>query len=958
MPILASGCKSLTPNRARSKTSAMDFAGRLTRHPIAHDPDLGAGALALFPGLPRDLEPLIAGTAGCSPYLARLMGQERDWMAEALAGPPEAAMATILADVPMPEGKDPGPDLRRLKRRVALLAALADLGGVWDLHETTGALTAFADACVGAAMRAHLAAQIRRGKLPGLTEDDLDTGAGMVVLAMGKMGAGELNYSSDIDLICLFDETRFEPGEEGEARTGYVRATRAMAATLGENTADGYVFRTDLRLRPDASVTPVCISMAAAERYYEAEGRNWERAAYIKARVAAGDAAAGARFLETMVPFVWRRHLDFAAIHDTQDMRQRIRTHKGLHGPITLEGHNMKLGAGGIREIEFFAQTRQLVSGGRDADLRCRRTVDALAALSGKGWIEAPVAAELTTHYTAHREIEHRLQMINDAQTHSLPNAPEGFDRLARFCGEGDTNAFRAALSERLAAVDRLTEPFFAPGVSRRPLPELSERARAIVERWPGYPALRSARGQEIFARLKPDLLSRFQAAARPDEALGNFDGFLRGLPAGVQLFSLFEANPSLVDLLADICATAPGLARYLSRNAGVLDAVLGGDFFAPWPDPGALSQGLARAMEGLDFEGRLDAARRWQKEWHFRIGVHHLRGLVSASEAGAQYSALADTVVSGLWPVVCDEIAARHGAAPGRGGAVLAMGSLGAGRLSAGSDLDLIVIYDALGADLTDGRRPLDPRSWFAKATKTLITALSAPMAEGKLYEVDMRLRPSGRQGPVATALGAFETYQMTEAWTWEHMALTRARPVAGDPGLKSDIETVRRAVLAHKGDRTRVPSDAAEMRARLQAAGRSGATFAVKDGPGGMQDIELVAQVAALLAGDPSRDVAGQIAAGQGCGWLEAGQAADLAAAHALFGRVQQAARLLTDRPLDLDEIGAGGRAFLARAAECDSIDDLAARLDETRATTAEIIGKLLPETGGGAKTVEAEP
>ena len=348
-----------------------------------------------------------------------------------------------------------------------------------------------------------------------------------------------------------------------------------------------------------------------------------------------------------------------------------------------------------------------------------------------------------------------------------------------------------------------------------------------------------------------------------------------------------------------------------------------------------------------------MDEARRWQKEWHFRIGVHHLRGLIDAEEAGAQYSALADAVVAGLWPAVCADIARRHGSAPGRGGAVLAMGSLGAGRLSAGSDLDLIVIYDAGGVEMTEGRRPLDPRSWFAKATKALVTALSAPTASGKLYEVDMRLRPSGRQGPVATGLEAFRQYQMTEAWTWEHMALTRARSVAGAPELMADIEAVRRDVLAAETTAETVLRDTAEMRTRLQAAGRGGDTWSVKGGAGGAQEIELLAQAAALAAGDPAREVAGQIAAAERLGWLSRSAREALRDAYRLFTQVQQATRLLTDQALDLEEIGVGGRAFLCQTTETDTIEALTRMLDAARSEAALIVAGILPETGAETGT-----
>ncbi|MCX8509452.1 MAG: glutamine-synthetase adenylyltransferase, partial [Rhodobacteraceae bacterium] len=354
-------------------------------------------------------------------------------------------------------------ELRDRAHLEALLAGLADLGGVWRLEEVTGALTRLADQAVHQSFTALVGDEIRRGKIPGARPEDAASAAGMVALAMGKMGADELNYSSDIDLICLFDESRYSLADAAEARASFIKVVRRMTALLSDLTEGGYVFRTDLRLRPDASVTPVCLSMAAAEAYYEAQGRTWERAAFIKARPCAGDRAAGERFLKSLTPFVWRRHLDFAAIQDAHDMRLRIRDHKGLHGPITLEGHNMKLGQGGIREIEFFTQTRQLIAGGRDPDLRSRATVPALAALSAKGWVSAGVADELTDLYRAHREVEHRVQMVADAQTHDLPTTTEGFDRLARMMGEGDTNRLRRTLLDRLARVAELTEGFFAP---------------------------------------------------------------------------------------------------------------------------------------------------------------------------------------------------------------------------------------------------------------------------------------------------------------------------------------------------------------------------------------------------------------------------------------------------------------------------------------------------------------
>jgi len=933
----------------------MTFESRITRRPLAHDPEAASETASGFADLGPGLAGLLAATAGCSPFLRALMIREADWLRPALHVPPESCLAALLAGC---DGLAPDllvPVLRQLKRRVALLVALADLGGVWTLEQATAALTDFADRAVQTSLSALVGEEIRRGKLPGAQPGDAATAAGMVVLAMGKMGAGELNYSSDIDLICLFDETRY-PGAAPKARSAFIRVTRRLAAVLSDSTQDGYVFRTDLRLRPDAAVTPVCLSMAFAESYYEAQGRTWERAAYIKARPCAGDLAAGARFLHRLTPFVWRRHLDFAAIQDAHDMRLRIRDHRNLHGPVQIEGHDLKLGQGGIREIEFFTQTRQLIAGGRDPGLRDRTTTGALAALAARGWIPKEVAEELTRHYRAHRELEHRLQMVRDAQTHAMPSTAEGVARIAQFCGEADVDAFRDRLKRRLDRVETLTGGFFAPAeVPGGPDP--SPQTRAIVDGWFTYPALRSERAVAIFQRLRPVLLNSLARAANPDEALLALDGFLAGLPAGVQLFSLFEANPPLVDLIVDIASTAPELARYLARNASVLDAVIGGSFFAPWPGEVALAADLARLLDAEpDYEKKLDTARRWMKEWHFRVGVHHLRGLIDANEAGASYADLAAATLQGLWPALCQQMTRRYGQIPGRGAVVLGMGSLGAGRLNAASDLDLIMVYDAPADAVSTGPRPLGARAWYARLTQTLVTALTAPMAGGKLYEVDMRLRPSGRQGPVATSFEGFCHYHRDEAWTWEHLALTRARVVAGGAGLAEAVEQFRRALIREKGRGAQVISDAAAMRARLLAAWPAPSDWEAKTGPGRLMDIEFLAQTAALLAGDPQCGTDQQLRAGRESGFLSAAEAETLLAAWRLFWTVRAAGRLLTDRDLGPEGLGQGGCAFLLRETGAETVADLTLRLRAASEAAAAVIGAKLAWVQGDGETRDA--
>ncbi|MBT8413837.1 MAG: glutamine-synthetase adenylyltransferase [Boseongicola sp.] len=923
----------------------MSLSGNIRRLPVAHDQDRSRDNLSALGLKTGALADLIAGAAGSSVYLSDLLHREGDWLLEVADKEPDTVRRALLEETQSVSEDVLAAQLRKLKRRVALYAGLADLGGVWALEDVTGLLTDFACAATDRALKAAVGKEILRKKLPGQSAEDIDVAGGLSVLAMGKMGAGELNYSSDIDLICLYDETRFEPDDYGEARASFVRAVRKMTAILSERTADGYVFRTDLRLRPDASVTPVAISMEAAERYYEAFGRTWERAAYIKASAVAGDVEAGKRFLETLRPFVWRRHLDFAAIQDAHDMRLRIRDHKGLHKAASHLGHDLKLGQGGIREIEFFTQTRQLIAGGRDPELRVRGTVDGLSVLAAKGWVNSDEADQLASDYRALREAEHRVQMVADQQTHVLPITEDEFARLACLAGQ-DPSEYAQALEEMFVRVHRLTEGFFAPSspaTSKTNRTEVAELSREVIDRWKGYPALRSERAVEIFKRMEPVLLDRLAAAARPSEALVNFDGFLSGLPSGVQLFSLFEANPQLLDLVVDIVDTAPGLGQHLARNAPVFDAVIGGGFFSEWPGAEGLTISLTDELVRLqDYEARLDRARVWAREWHFRVGVHHLRGIIDAHAAGQQYADLATAVVRALWPFVIETFAAKHGSPPGRGAVVIAMGSLGAERLNAASDLDLIVVYDANGAESSDGRRPLATRAYYARLTQALVTAISAPTAEGRLYEVDMRLRPSGRQGPVATGFGAFQTYQETEAWTWEHLALTRARVIAGNADLGAQISDFRRALLAKPLDRAATLADVADMRARLATAKPGGAALDIKTGPGRLQDIELFAQTGALLRRDAARSLSDQLGAAIDVFDLSPEDGRVLRAAVDLFWTVQSAARLISKDALTSEATGASAEAFLLRDLDVESVADLSKKIAKTAEYVADLIDK----------------
>ncbi len=956
------------------------LASRVTTAPVPFDRER---ARAVIEALPGDLASgpmgeLLTGTAGSSPYLGRLIEREAAWLAEAVEEAPEDAMRALLAGCAR-EGPDEGPDpralgtaLRRAKARASLLIALADLGGVWQLGEVSEALTALADTALEATARLLLRKELGQGRLPGLGEDALESGAGYAVIAMGKQGARELNYSSDIDLVCLFDQDRFAADDLAQAKARYIRLTRELVRLISENTAEGYVFRTDLRLRPSPSTTPVCMAMEAAERYYESVGRTWERAAYIKARPAAGDRAAGAAWLEGLTPFVWRRHLDFAAIEDTHDMLHKIREQKGRFNPGALPGSDLKLEPGGIREIEFFVQTRQLICGGREPALRVPGTLGALEALAASGWVKAETAEVLTADYVAHRALEHRLQMMDDAQTHVFPRSEEARARLAALSGWSDRAAFEREVAERRARVHAATEEFFTPGAGRagkkKSRPEITEAqleeagferpadAMHLIETWRGanMPATRTARARSLLRKLEPLIVERLAAAGNPDEAMAQFDRFLAGLPSGVQVFSLFTANPHLLDLIVELCAAAPRLAGYLAHHSQALDALLDRDFFEPLPEAAELGRELdawvgRERMHDADYERLLDTVRRWAHEQIFRAGVQVLRGMSEAAEAGRAFTAIAEAALDVLYPRVIEEFARRHGAPPGRGMVVIGMGKLGSGEMTAGSDLDLITVYDAEGAESSEGKKPLAPSAYFPRLTQALLAALTAPTAEGKLYDVDMRLRPSGRKGPVSVSFSAFAKYQAERAWVWEHLALTRARVITGAPDLGAEVEaTIREALAARKGD-ARVLEEAREMRRRLlDAHARERRNpWSLKYAAGGLMEIEFLAQTGILHHGLECRSAAAALPGLAEAGWIDGDEAETLAEALGLMQALQHIERVALDTPINPETAGQGLRRVMARAAGAEDFDALSERLEALQARAAEICARVLDPT-----------
>ncbi len=817
---------------------------------------------------------LLDAVFGNSPYLAHSLIREAAFFRRLLAEGADSLFPALLAELVAAIGGTSDPaavmsHLRIAKRQASLLIGLADICGLWSLDKITGALSQLAETTLSLAA-GHLLRQAHRsGEIVLPDPEALEKGGGLVILGMGKLGARELNYSSDVDLIILYDETKVDYRGRRSVQEFFVRLARDLVRLMEERTGDGYVFRTDLRLRPDPGSTPLAISLEAAETYYEGFGQNWERAAMIKARPVAGDHAAGQDFIKFLRPFIWRRHLDFAAIQDIHSIKRQINAHKG-GGRIAVAGHNIKLGRGGIREIEFFAQTQQLIWGGREAQLRVPRTTDALLALAAAGHVDAAAAAELIAAYEFLRRLEHRLQMIDDKQTQTLPEEPEKLRALAVFLGFEGREPFADALTKVLRTVESHYAKLFedAPPLSAggnlvftggENDPETLKtittlgftQAPAICGQIRGWHhgrvrATRSTRAREMLTELTPALLAALARTADPDAAFHRFDDFLSRLPAGVPLFALFSANPSLLDLVAEIMGDAPRLAERLAANTTLLDSVLSSGFFDRPPPRAILVEEANRTFDQAgDYQEMLDVARRWVSEQKFRIGLQTLRNLLDPQQAGRHLSDLADATLIALQPRVEAEFALQHGRLPGRGVAVVAMGKMGSREMTATSDLDLILVYDMEdGLDASDGPKPLSPSAYYARLTQRIINALTAKTGEGALYEVDMRLRPSGNAGPIATSLAAFAQYHANMAWTWEHMALTRARVITGGESLRRTIEDIIRQTLEAQRDPVKLLIDVADMRHRMAREHKADTPWDVKHRRGGLVDIEFIAQ------------------------------------------------------------------------------------------------------------------
>jgi glutamate-ammonia-ligase adenylyltransferase len=925
---------------------------------------------------------LLEGLADGSPFLWELARTDPARLLALLKARPEARLAEIIEQAP-PSARavrDEAELMRRLramKREAALLVALADLGGVWSLAEVTHALTAVADRALAAAVDHLLAEAHAAGKIRLPDPNRPGAGSGFFVLGMGKLGAGELNYSSDIDLIALYDPAA--PLERGLDPTPFfVRLTQNLVRLLQDRTAEGYVFRVDLRLRPDPGSTQIAVATDAAFSYYERVGQTWERAAFIKGRVCAGDHAAGEAFLQELSPFVWRRYFDHAAIADVHDMKRQIHAYRG-HEEVAVEGHNVKLGRGGIREIEFFIQTQQLIAGGRSPSLRGRETIAALHALADEGWIDGKARDELAVAYLYLRRVEHRLQMVADQQTHSLSEDAEALDRFAKFFGTRGRDEFAAELTGHLMRVQahyaRLFEDapplaaiegklVFPPDSDDRETLETLARigfreplaASAMVRDWlkGTHRSLRAEAARADLAIITPALVIALARTGNADAAVVACDRFFAALPGGVRLLAALRTHPDLIQLLAAILGTAPRLSEIVSHSPSLLDGLLDPVFFGPPPDEAFLTKRLAAMLkEASDAEDFLDRARHFGREQMVLIGVRVLSGALTANRAGESFATLADVLIRVLHREVEARFAEIHGRLKGSESAVIAFGKLGGHEMTAGSDLDLILLYDfEQRHSESGGNRPLHATQYYARLTQRLVSALTTPTNSGKLYDVDMRLRPSGRSGPLATSMASFAIYQREEAWTWEHMALTRARVVSASSAFRVRIEAEIKKVLCVRRDPATVARDVVEMRRAIAAEKGEDERWNLKYAAGGLVDIEFIAQYLELVHAARKPAIlathTGRILeAAQALGVLKAADGETLRAAFTLYHDLTQVLRLCLSTKFDPATAAPGLLALLARAGGLPDFATLTAHLIDTQARVRRCFDRILGAT-----------
>jgi [glutamine synthetase] adenylyltransferase / [glutamine synthetase]-adenylyl-L-tyrosine phosphorylase len=865
---------------------------RYAQRVLAADPALHGAVLAQLDA-PLALEPCIAGL---EPLVAARDG---------------AALAAAL---------------RKLRQRVLLHTLLRDLTGKAPLAEVFAAMTELADGAIDLAVRLHhadLAATLGEPRGADGAPQALH------VVALGKLGGGELNVSSDVDLVFVYpDEGETDGVRRVANREFFDRLGRRVIAALAEATADGFVFRVDMRLRPYGDSGPLTTSFAALEQYLVTQGRTWERYAWLKARVLSGDRHAD---LDALVaPFVYRKYLDFDAYEGLRDVHRQIRE-QALRASY---GDDIKLGPGGIREIEFSIQAPQLVRGGREPALRLRSTVAALAALRSRGLMPAAAADALGNAYGFLRGVEHRLQYRDDRQTQRLPADPDEIAALAAACGYTSTAAWRADLDRHRGAVDAWFASIFASaapadgespfaGVWDAPQPEAHRAlladagfadpdallaSLAAMRTSSRYLALPDS-SRRRYDALMPQLL--VAAAAHPGAAgasltFARFAALLEAVSRRSAYLALLIEHPPLLPRIAELCGASPWAADYLTRHPLLLDELLDARTLFATPDWEAWRRELAEALAVRpdDAEWQMDALRHFKHAQTFRLLAQDLAGALSIERLADHLSALADVVLDAALAACWRQLAGA--AAPPPRFAVIAYGKLGGKELGYASDLDLVFVYDVAADDAEPDARPLQ----YARLAQRMNTWLTGVTAAGALYATDLRLRPDGAAGLVCTSLAAFARYQRESAWTWEHQALTRARAAAGDPAIGAAFEAMRVAILRTPREAAALARDVLDMRRRMHEGhpNRSG-LFDVKHDRGGMVDIEFIVQYLVLGASHAHVELtrnAGNIALlgiAADARLIDATLARDVADAYRDYRRIQHAQRMAGAREVRVD-------------------------------------------------------
>jgi glutamate-ammonia-ligase adenylyltransferase len=785
--------------------------------------------------------------------------------------------------------------LRRYRQANSARLVWRDVLGLDDVDATLAGSTRLAENCLQVALDALAAEFAQRHGIVRSADGEAQR---LVVFGLGKLGGGELNFSSDIDLVYGYEHGGESDGARPLAAEDYfARLGQALAKLLDEVTADGFCHRVDLRLRPFGNAGRIALSFAAMEQYFQREGRDWERYAWQKARPVAGDIAAGERFLATLRPFVYRRYLDYGALDGLRAMKAAIAAEVARKELAS----DIKRGSGGIREIEFLAQALQLIRGGREPDLRQRQLLPALDALCRARQVMPEACVALTSAYRFLRRLENRLQMLRDEQTHALPEAAFERLRLARGLGYGDWSALDAALSAHRA---RVAEEFGALLATRqrrdavddgladywRALPD-GGAAQALDDagftaadeidaslrdfaRAPGVRDLSDAARARL-DRVMPVLLQATATSREPVLALRRLLALLHNILRRASYLALLDEQPAALARLVDLMTRSALLAERLAAHPLLLDELLDARAEGPLPARAQFDAACARVLDNDDAEAALYALNELRQSLSFRIALATLDGRQAAQDSARQLAWLADAVVDAVCRLAMRELRAAHGMIPAARFAVVGYGSLGGEELGFGSDLDLVFLYDAPPDAHSEpppaqagSARSLDASRWFARVAQKIVALLGIVTGAGRLYEVDVRLRPDGASGLLVSSLASYADYQRTRAWTWEHQALVRARCICGDDGLRAEFEAVRSAALARTRDVETLHADIAAMRAKMRAeldrseridAGQDAGDvvrFDLKQGDGGLVDLEFLLQFLVLrhAAAQPS--------------------------------------------------------------------------------------------------------